>query len=105
MARKPRHLDLRLLLAVAPFFAGCGPGPEERRCVDGEGLYQEDEGCDEAHPAYRPGAHWVFVPRRYYTGIGSHAGAFHGATTPGSGHAAVSRGGFGATGHAHAAGG
>jgi hypothetical protein len=106
MARRPK-LELGLLLLVAPLLGGCDrdPGPEARRCVGPDGRYVEDGWCEPAHSAYRPGYHYIYVPSRHYTGIGSSAGHFTSATTPGSGRsAAISRGGFGSTGH-HAAGG
>jgi len=103
MARKTRTPDLRLLLAVAPLFAACEDrGPEARHCVGPDGIYLEDERCEPAHPRFHSGAHYVHVPGSHYTGAGTHAGAFTHSTTPGSGHAAVSRGGFGSTGSAHA---
>jgi hypothetical protein len=101
MSRPRRPLDLTLLLAVAPFFAACS-GPEQRHCVGLDGVYIEDAGCDPAASRYVPGSHWVYVPRRYYSGVGSHAGAFRSSTSPGSGHAVVARGGFGHTGAARA---
>lgn len=104
MERKTRHLDLTLLLLVAPFFAGCDDGgPEERHCVGPDAVYLEDGRCEPAGPGYVAGSHWVYVPRHYYGGVGASAGRFASATSPGSGHATVSRGGFGATGAAHAA--
>jgi hypothetical protein len=100
MARTRRPPDLRLLLAVAPFFAACA-GAEQRHCVDPDGAYVDERGCDPVDARYLPGSHWVYVPSRHYSGIGSSSGAFRHATSPGSGHAAVSRGGFGHTGAAH----
>ncbi len=106
MTRRSRQLDLTLLLLVAPFFAACDrTGPEERRCVDGHGVYVDDERCDPQHGRYAPGSHYVYVPRNYYTGVGSPAGRFSSATTAGSGHAMVSRGGFGSIGAGHGTGG
>jgi hypothetical protein len=100
MPRRTRHLDLTLLLAVAPFFAACD-GREERHCVGPDGVYLPDPGCDPASPRWVGGSHWVYVPRSHFSGMGTHAGAFRGSTSPGSGHAAVSRGGFGHTGAGH----
>ena len=109
-SRKTRRLDLTLLLAVAPLVAGCD-GPEERHCVDAEGVYRPDEEClapasasgtwDQAPPRR---VHWVYVPQHHYGGIGTHAGSYVHSTSPGRGSAGVSRGGFGSTGAAHAAG-
>ena len=104
MPRVPRPLDLTLLLLVAPFFAGC-ERQEERHCVGGDGNYVNDWDCEEEGRARAGGYHWIYVPRGYYGGVGAAAGAFRGATTPGSGKAIVSRGGFGSTGAAHGAGG
>lgn len=104
MSRSHRTPELWLLLAVAPFFGGCGDGPEERHCVGTDGSYLEDQRCDPGHPRYFGGAHYVYVPHGYYGGVGTSAGAFRSATTPGSGHAAVSRGGFGSHGSSHGVG-
>jgi hypothetical protein len=105
MARKTRHLDLTLLLLVAPLFAGCrGDGPEDRHCVGPDGRYVDDWGCEPTHPQYVGGSHWVYVPRGHYSGVGTASGRFGGATSPGSGHATVSRGGFGGTGAGHVGG-
>jgi hypothetical protein len=105
MARKTRHLDLTLLLLVAPFFAACDDGgPEERHCVGPDGIYLEDGRCETGNARYATGSHWIYVPGRHYSGVGTSAGHFIGATSPGSGHAVVARGGFGATGAAHAHG-
>lgn len=101
MPRARRPIDLRLLLLVAPFFAACN-GPEDRRCVGQDGVYLADRACDPGDPGYVPGSHQVYVPRSYYTGVGHSAGPFRGSTSPGSGHAVVSRGGFGHSGAAHA---
>jgi hypothetical protein len=103
MPRKPRKLELTLLLAVAPFFAAC-EGPERRHCVGPDGVYVEDPRCDPGGPRWVPGVHYVYVPSSHYSGLGTSAGAFRGSTSPGSGHAVVSRGGFGHTGAAHAGG-
>lgn len=104
MARR-RKPDLRILLAVAPLFAACDdPGPEARHCVGPDGVYLEDDRCEPAHPRFHSGAHYVYVPMHRYTGPGTDAGPFRAATAPGSGHAAVSRGGFGSKGAAHAHG-
>jgi hypothetical protein len=106
MARSKRPPELWLLLAVAPFFAACeDPGPEERHCVASDGVFVEDQRCEPTHPRYSGGSHFVFIPGHYYGGPGSSAGAFVAATTPGSGHAAVARGGFGSHGVGHGAGG
>jgi hypothetical protein len=106
--RRSPHVDLTLLLVVAPFFAACDrAGAEERHCVDAGGVYVDDRRCDPANESYTPGFHYVYVPHRYYGGSGHSAGAFSRATMPGSGHAmaSVARGGFGATGAGHGAAG
>lgn len=106
MARSQRRPELWLLLAVAPFFMSCDDGgPEERHCVGPDGRYLEDLRCEPGGPYHHAGAHYVYVPHSYYGGPGASAGAFRGATTPGSGHATISRGGFGSHGAAHGHGG
>ena len=103
--RARRNVELTLLLAVAPLVAACG-GAEERHCVGSDGVYLGDACCDQRAACYAPGAHYVYVPHRYYTGAGSHAGAWRSATSPSShGSGSVARGGFGSTGAGHGVGG
>jgi hypothetical protein len=98
--------ELWLLLAVTPLFAACDDGgPEERHCVGPDGAYTGDWGCEPAHPSYRGGSHFIYVPMHHYTGVGTQAGLFARATSPGSGKAMVTRGGFGDAGSSHAHGG
>jgi len=105
--RAARHIELSLLLAVAPLVAACDDEPEDRHCVDDQGAWVEDRECEqvEAGPpgTARHGVHWVYVPRRHYTGVGGHAGAWVHSTSPSRGHSSsAKRGGFGSTGHHHA---
>jgi hypothetical protein len=98
--------ELWLLLAVAPFFSACEEiGPEQRHCVGPDGAYVEDDRCEPSHPHHLGGSHYVYVPSSHYTGVGARAGSFAEATSPGSGHVAVSRGGFGHAGSGHGHGG
>ena len=91
---------------MAPLFSACDDGgPEERHCVGPDGVYTQDWGCEPAHPGYRGGSHFVYVPMHHYTGVGTAAGSFARATSPGSGKATVTRGGFGHAGSGHAHGG
>ena len=103
MRRARRNVELTLLLAVAPLVA-CG-GAEERHCVGPDGVYLGDACCEERAPCYAPGAHYVYVPHRYYGGAGSHAGSWRSATSPSRGAGSVARGGFGSTGAGHGVGG
>jgi hypothetical protein len=104
-ARRPSTLTL--LLAVAPLVSACDGG-EGRHCVGPDGVYLADGCCEPGAACNAPGAHWVYVPHRYYGGVGSHAGAWRSSTSPsrGSSSGAVSRGGFGGHGAgAHGSGG
>jgi hypothetical protein len=106
VSRIGRHLELSLLLAVAPLLKACD-GPEDRHCVGPDGVYLADECCDAHAACHVPGAHHVYVPRRHYTGSGTHAGAWSSRTSPSrssSGSHSITRGGFGHTGGGHAGG-
>jgi hypothetical protein len=104
VSRSTRHLELSLLLAVAPFVAACD-GPEDRHCVGPDGVYLSDACCEANAACHVAGAHYVYVPRRHYSGIGSHAGAWRSSTSPASSRSSfVSRGGFGHTGSGHTGG-
>jgi hypothetical protein len=94
-------VELSLLLAVAPLVASCGLG-EARHCVGPDGFYVADACCESYAACHVPGVHYVYVPYRYYTGTGTHAGVWRSATSPSS-HS-IARGGFGSTG-AHGLGG
>ena len=102
---RTRRIELSLLLAVAPLLEACGDA-EVRHCVGPDGVYRADECCEPRAACHVPGSHYVYVPARYYTGSGTHAGAWRSATTPSSrgGSGSVARGGFGATGSAHSGG-
>jgi hypothetical protein len=105
LSRITRQLELSLLLAVAPLLGACD-GPEERHCVGPDGVYLADACCEERAACHVAGAHYVYVPRRHYSGAGSHAGAWRSSTSPSrSFSSAISRGGFGHTGGAGHAGG
>ncbi len=123
--RKSASIRLGLLLAASALLSSCRDEPPERRCVDADGKFADESSCTaEATPlpdggaaegatgtwgepgaAPRPGGyHFIWIPHGSYGGIGTYAAGFQrgtgsgGATTSGS----VSRGGFGATGAAHA---
>jgi hypothetical protein len=103
--RRPRRLELSLLLAVAPLVSGCD-GPEERRCVGPDGVYRQDACCEPSAACHLPGSHYVYVPQRHYAGVGFHSGTWRSHTSPSPSRASfVSRGGFGHTGSGHAGGG
>jgi hypothetical protein len=103
--RRSRHLQLSLLLAVAPLVGGCD-GPEDRRCVGPDGVYRQDPCCETAAACHVPGSHYVYVPRRHYSGVGSSAGAWRSHTSPSPSRSSfISRGGFGHTGSGHPGGG
>jgi hypothetical protein len=118
MPRKPADIQLGLSLVVAALL-GCASRdePPERRCADAQGRLVDDALCgvdggatggwgdapvDGGTPyahaiPYGPmGYHYVYVPRSYYGGGASSSWGSHSS-------AAVSRGGFGGTGAAHAA--
>jgi hypothetical protein len=131
--RKSASVRLGLLLAVSALLLSCErERPDERRCVDGEGRFVDEGLCasgasgptgtvgspagasggwderDGGPAPSRGGFHFIWIPYGMYGGVGSYApgyvrgapaGAAHGDSAPGS----VSRGGFGATGAAHAA--
>jgi hypothetical protein len=102
--RRSRRLELSLLLAVAPL-VGCD-GPEDRRCVGPDGVYLQDRCCEATAACHVPGSHYVYVPRRHYTGVGSHSGSWLSHTSPSPSRASfISRGGFGHTGSGHVGGG
>jgi hypothetical protein len=105
VSRKSRHLELSLLLAVAPLVGGC-EGAEDRRCVGPDGVYLQDPCCEASAACHVPGSHYVYVPRRHYSGVGSHAGAWRSHTSPSPSRSSfISRGGFGHTGSGHHGGG
>jgi hypothetical protein len=104
VSRTRRHVELSLLLAVAPLVSACDG--EGRHCVGPDGVYLADECCEVRAACHVPGAHYVYVPHRHYGGVGTHAGAWRSATSPSrSGAGSVSRGGFGHTGGGGHAGG
>ena len=102
MPRARRPLRLSLLLAVAPLVAACEA--EGRHCVGSDGVYLADDCCEARAACYVPGAHYVYVPHRYYSGTGSHAGTWASRTSPSRGFASIARGGFGSPGAGHAGG-
>jgi hypothetical protein len=105
LIRITRRLELSLLLAVAPLLGACN-GPEERHCVGPDGVYLADACCEERAACHVAGAHYVYVPRRHYTGAGTHAGVWRSSTSPSRGSSSgIARGGFGHTGGAGHVGG
>jgi hypothetical protein len=100
--RSRRPLRLSLLLAVAPLVAACEA--EGRHCVGQDGVYLADDCCEARAACYVPGAHYVYVPHRYYSGTGTHAGTWASRTSPSRGFASIARGGFGSHGAGHAGG-
>jgi hypothetical protein len=107
--------------------------PQERRCVDRDGQFVDEANCatgapasvpdggvatgasggwdqpDGGTPAARGGYHFIWIPYGMFGGMGSYAPGYvrtgpGGASPSGTAAASpVSRGGFGATGAAHAA--
>jgi hypothetical protein len=124
--RKSASIRLGLLLAASALLSSCrDEPPPERRCVDGDGKFADESLCvaeatpppdggtadgatgtwGETGPAPRGGGyHFIWIPYGSYGGVGTYAAGFQRGT--GSGGAAtsgsVTRGGFGATGAAHA---
>ncbi len=129
--RKSGSIRLGLLLAVSALLLACErEKPQERRCVDGDGQFVDEALCgsgaaaadggvasgatgdwdapDGGSPSTRGGFHFIWIPYGMFGGMGTYApgyvrsgpggAALPGASTPGS----VDRGGFGATGAAHA---
>ncbi len=106
--------------------------PQERRCVDRDGQFVDESNCaageavaapdggvasgasgawdqpDGGTPAGRGGFHFIWIPYGVFGGMGTHAPGYvrsgpGGASPPGAtSSSSVSRGGFGATGAAHA---
>jgi hypothetical protein len=129
--RKASSIRLGLLLAVAALLVGCeGEKPKEKRCVDADGQFVDDGLCSDGAPGpdggttssatgswdspdggpqgSRGGFHFIWIPYGMYGGVGSYApgyvrsGAGGGAAQGPASSGSVSRGGFGATGAAHA---
>jgi len=106
--------------------------PQEKRCVDRDGQFVDEANCasgeatpapdggvvsgatggwdqpDGGTPAARGGYHFIWIPYGMFGGMGTYAPGYvrsgtGGATPAGPGASgSVSRGGFGATGAAHA---
>ena len=129
--RKSGSIRLGLLLAVSALLLACDrEKPQERRCVDDDGQFVDEALCGERTPAAdggvassatggwdepdggspstRGGYHFIWIPYGMFGGMGTYAPGYvrsgpggrprRGPPRPGS----VSRGGFGATGAAHA---
>ncbi len=130
--RKSSSIRLGILLAVSALLVACErERPPERRCVDVDGKFVDEGMCagageappdggtaratgswdePDGGPGPRPGGfHFVWIPYGAFGGMGTYApgyvrpvpGGEAGAGHSGSG--AVTRGGFGSTGAAHAA--
>jgi hypothetical protein len=129
--RKSSSVRLGILLAVAAVILACErERPPERRCVDGDGRFVDEAMCadggaatadggtaratgeweepDGGAPHRTGGFHFVWIPYGAFGGMGTYApgyvrpgpgGPAAGPSSPG----AVTRGGFGSTGAAHAA--
>jgi hypothetical protein len=130
--RKSTSVRLGLLLAASALLLACErEKPQERRCVDDDGRFVDESMCSTIGEAARGplgpsgppsgatgdwgeadgrtaasrggGFHFIWIPYGSYGGVGTYASGFVRPGSPGSGApGAVSRGGFGATGAAHA---
>jgi hypothetical protein len=125
--RKSASIRLGLLLAVSALLVACDQEkPQERRCVDGDGQFVDEANCaggvasgatagatggwdqpDGGSPAARGGYHFIWIPYGMFGGMGTYAPGYvrsgpGGPSRPGDSPGSVSRGGFGATGAAHA---
>jgi hypothetical protein len=130
--RKSSSVRLGILLAVAAVLLACDrEKPPERRCVDADGRFVDEEMCAGADPVgadggtaaatggweqpdggpdqRRSGFHFIWIPYGVFGGMGTYAPGY---LRPGPGGApgtapaspgSVTRGGFGSTGAAHAA--
>jgi hypothetical protein len=99
MSRASRHVELSLLLAVAPLFAACGPSSAV--CVGRDGAVLAEECCDPGAACHVDGAHRVYQRR---SSGGGHASSWSGGSSR-SGSSGAARGGFGGHGGGHGGGG
>jgi hypothetical protein len=129
--RKSSSVRLGILLAVSALLLACErERPPERRCVDADGRCVDEGMCAVGDPATpdgghasatgdweepdggagprRSGFHFVWIPYGAFGGMGTYApgyvrpGPGGGADSGRASSGAVTRGGFGATGAAHA---
>jgi hypothetical protein len=117
--RKAASIRLGLLLAVSALLSSCTSEtrPPEKRCVDGDGRFVDEGQCsapggwdqpDGGTQPARSGYHFIWIPYGAFGGVGAYAPGFFrpgtGVAPPSSAATSgpVNRGGFGATGAAHA---